>query len=1577
MNDRPTTILDIDLGRQDIQALSSADAIAAFFARLGYNTDARTPQTAGNLGVTSDSTSRPIKKIELLADQEGLLQVYLFELQSITVAHTRALARAFRNRVGNYLLVLTTDYDRLDFVFLERELPKVTGAEQSLGEKQSAIRPRVLTVDRRNPTAIHLRVLRRLTWTESDPFYQYEKFKAAYDLASWSEEHFNNRALFSDYYLKERLRDFPEWREDPKPSYLKLRELYQGAASRFAGKERKVLCQDLVEGVIQHLGFEARPGKPARSALGEPHYRLSSKEHKDSLLAVCQVYPWDRSLDGKDDRRDSETAEDNPGAVVVSLLEKGESSWVVVTNGRLWRLYAKRTHARATNYYEIDLEEVLSQSGPHAPEISESFRYFWLLFRSHAFELAEVDREGKKQPLSLLDQLLLYSEEYAKELGERLKDRVFEDIFPHLAAGFIDFIRQRDGVHSEITQETLNTVYEGTLTLLYRLLFLLYAESRDLLPVKEVRGYFEASFTKLKQEVADAAGTIEDEVEDKVKKHYREDENRLYDTLSRVFRVLDKGDPALNVPVYNGGLFLSDPEAKDGSPEADAARFLKETKVPDRFLARAIDLLARDEDRKRHDLVFIDFKSLGVRQLGSIYEGLLEFKLRIADRKLAITKQKGREFYVPFNDLEKKEQERAEHQEKIQKKGQVYLENDKHERKATGSYYTPDHIVKYIVEHAVGPVLKEKFDAMRPKLREAQQKHKAFFDKQEALRKQGLRTEPDSKAEFIGQEVVDELFNVKVLDPAMGSGHFLVEAVDYITDKTLEFLNAFPWNPIFAHLSSMRETILQEMDDKGVTIDSKRLTDVNLLKRHVLKRCIYGVDINPMAVELAKVSLWLDCFTLGAPLSFLDHHLRWGNSLIGVTVDQVNKSIQSGQLSLLSGTRFEGMKQAVAGMIRIGELSDVTSAQVSESRTEYLRASEAMKPAKRLLDIYVSQWFGNAPTTSGHGKKKMEHNPALEFLRDGVSESWAQKPDSGALPKEWNKVVTVATKASNEKRLFHWELEFPEVFYGSRPGTIQAIERLQDAGFDSVIGNPPYLSVDSFGAGSSESRYFKVAYPPYWQDKTDILALFLARTVELGRHAWGAIVKSAFIKGAKSEKLREQLSIHGFVKEIREFADKYVFSEADVTTAIVLGGKLLGGSLDLVAAFKTASPFDFSTIAQPLMGLAHIGQGMQTGANEVFVFKENLSPFTKYLRRRVRGEDVERFELSEPVEWVLWTEESDSDRDLPAPIRDYLITRAAVLKGRAAFKRKNCKWFQFTWPLHKEFYKYPKIWTPFRSPYNQFALDLDSTTVGLTDTTAIFVTSRTYSPKFLLGLLNSRLMEKIAKSQSKATGGGYHEYFPGNIEQLPIRRIDFNTPPKERKQHLQQLISQYRQALKTLPRTKVKNFEPYDFAELLHTGGGLANPLSLATDVLHDLLDCLVDQMMDLNQEKKAEAKRFFTWLEKELKIKPGKKRDSGIETLTGKTTFKNYLGDYQNDEDHTPFEILWEVVQKNFRRLGCSLGVAFQERMRQEHEQSLSVLLPIKQRLAVTDWLIDQLVYRLYGLSKEEIAIVEGRNDA
>jgi hypothetical protein len=247
MGQKAMHVLDIELAASDVQALNGVDAIAAFFARLGYNTDARTLQTPSNLGMTADGTVRPIKRIELIADQEGLFQIYLFELTSITVTHTRALARAFRNRAGNYLLVLASDYEHLDFVLLERYLPSGSANGSTLGQRQVGIRPHVLTIDRRKPSRVDLRVLRRLTWTELDAFAQYDKLLSAYAVADWSEEFFNNRALFSDYYLLERLPERPQWVENPKPSYIGLRQLYQRAAARFAGKERDLLLRELMK----------------------------------------------------------------------------------------------------------------------------------------------------------------------------------------------------------------------------------------------------------------------------------------------------------------------------------------------------------------------------------------------------------------------------------------------------------------------------------------------------------------------------------------------------------------------------------------------------------------------------------------------------------------------------------------------------------------------------------------------------------------------------------------------------------------------------------------------------------------------------------------------------------------------------------------------------------------------------------------------------------------------------------------------------------------------------------------------------------------------------------------------------------------------------------------------------------------------------------------------------------------------------------------------------------------------------------------------------------------------------------
>lgn len=292
---------DRELTEKDILGLSSAEAAVGFLASLGYRTEARTVQTAANLGVTAETLIQQIRRLELLADHEGLLQVYLVELASVTVAATRALARAFRTlNIQFPLLILTHDYERLDFVLVEKVLPGFADDAGPMGQRQVAIRPRILTVNRRNPGRVELRVLRRFTYTEADPIAQGEKLLSAYAVADWSEEFFNNRALFSDYFLLERLRDDPVWHEDPKPAYRTFRDLYANARSRWSGKSESEVRDGLLVPALKALGFEPRLAKAAGDGRAEPDFRLYAGPGEKVPIGLCLAYPWDRLLDGKD-----------------------------------------------------------------------------------------------------------------------------------------------------------------------------------------------------------------------------------------------------------------------------------------------------------------------------------------------------------------------------------------------------------------------------------------------------------------------------------------------------------------------------------------------------------------------------------------------------------------------------------------------------------------------------------------------------------------------------------------------------------------------------------------------------------------------------------------------------------------------------------------------------------------------------------------------------------------------------------------------------------------------------------------------------------------------------------------------------------------------------------------------------------------------------------------------------------------------------------------------------------------------------------------------------------------------------
>jgi hypothetical protein len=284
------------------------------------------------------------------------------------------------------------------------------------------------------------------------------------------------------------------------------------------------------------------------------------------------------------------------------------------------------------------------------------------------------------------------------------------------------------------------------------------------------------------------------------------------------------------------------------------------------------------------------------------------------------------------------------------------------------------------------------------------------------------------------------------------------------------------------------------------------------------------------------------------------------------------------------------------------------------------------------------------------------------------------------------------------------------------------------------------------------------------------------------------------------------------------------------------------------------------------------------------------------------------------------------------------------------------------------------------------------------------------SDTFFLAVLNSRLLEHWFRNIETEYRGGYLRFFTQYMEQLPIRRIFFTTPREERVRLVEQLkelyskiqdLSMSQRLLKMiedcLPGDEAGNYLAFTRSipvrEAIAKGyltreqaeawalqdddpsGFDADGKPLEhSDVVHDFLAFLAEQMIELHKQKQAEIKKFLGWLEAELQIQPDSRGRVGLEALANKTTLKNFLGDYQKNEPHLEFGGFWQLLKENERRLGVELSPNFRERLDKYYQETLRTLLPIKEKLKRTDALIDQIVYKLYGLTENEIALIEGR---
>jgi hypothetical protein len=429
--------------------------------------------------------------------------------------------------------------------------------------------------------------------------------------------------------------------------------------------------------------------------------------------------------------------------------------------------------------------------------------------------------------------------------------------------------------------------------------------------------------------------------------------------------------------------------------------------------------------------------------------------------------------------------------------GQIYLQTDKGERRASGSYYTPNHIVDYIVESTLSPLCGE-------------------IDLQ-------ARTEQQAAAGSLGRpDFSERLLAVRVIDPAMGSGHFLIKSCQYLAEQIAT-------NPGTRHPGA-----------DALRGDESILT---YWKRRVAEACLFGVDKNPLAVELAKLALWLETVAADQPLTYLDNNLREGDSIFGASIHDLGNLPDAPPLIR---NQFQEQVQNVLptlleAVTRIRELPSETVAQVAAKKT-ILRTE--LDPKQTPFRTIANLWCSTFNKAQGALLQPAEYGRSVELLASPRRlKALLRSSPYAQLMRDFQQLGV---------KPFHWELEFPDVFLAGRRG------------FDAVVGNPPYdvLSDKETGHDLSYMRSFlrgSLVMRPSFKGKNNLYKLFICRAVGiLSAHGRvGFICPMALLGDEQASGIRKCLLGSGAFAAIESFPQKddarrRVFRDAKLSTAVFI-----------------------------------------------------------------------------------------------------------------------------------------------------------------------------------------------------------------------------------------------------------------------------------------------------------------------------------------------------------------------------------------------------------------------------------------
>jgi hypothetical protein len=614
--------------------------------------------------------------------------------------------------------------------------------------------------------------------------------------------------------------------------------------------------------------------------------------------------------------------------------------WGILSNGNKWRLYCRDSHP--AHYFEFHL------AGPNQEFCRlQDFKVFLALFHPGVFVL--------KDGTCALDDIRGQAIVYQTRLEEDLRGRIFK-VIADLANGFWSF------KENNLKESDLAALYDNCLILLYRLLFVLYAEGRGLLPVKPSgvgsNKYYRERYSlqrfapKLKRATEFQSNELTD----------------LYDELLRLFHLISGDKPSLckecGVPRYNGGLFNAKNHPK-----------LEVWKVGEKALAQVLrDLMFSSGHRERSkqpafEFGTIDYADLEVRQLGDVYEGLLGGHLELVAGILEPRSERGA-------------------------------------LQVSGTFYTPDWVVRFLVEKALKPLIEE--------IEKAQEVRNA------------------AEKDLNDNSFAARVLTLNILDNAMGSGHFLVRATEWLADQIV-------YHP----------TTKFQIDTVPPGI-SQEQAEISYWRRRVVEACIYGVDLNPLAAELAKLSLWLTCIAVSEPLNFLDHHLRTGNSLIGARIYELS-ALPAHQDSKQLGLTFgDSLTNAVADAI-----SEIEAIESQESnQLEAVKKKEERWREKVLRRLEPFQKVADLWTCASAGLQ-LNESQYVHLSRGFMGVLKGKSADATIFAELLQENGERIESIHRSVQPFHWELEFPDVFFE------QSGKKKQNPGFDAILGNPPYISTQT------------------------------------------------------------------------------------------------------------------------------------------------------------------------------------------------------------------------------------------------------------------------------------------------------------------------------------------------------------------------------------------------------------------------------------------------------------------------------------------------------------------------------------